>query len=235
MQNKELREIAFILIILSIVYIILKHFVIYWNYLVYPITILVTFMHEFGHSFFAFITWWWVKSIQVNPDWSWLATTYWWFRPLVLMWWYIWSAIFGNLLLYIWATKKNTSRYVILFLSILIIFISIFSLSFNLSQIISSILLIILAFILAFFWFKIKEDHFNRIFLMFLWIASILYIIEDFNIWPSSDIKKFTDYFIIIPEFLWMFIWLFIVLFITFYTLKIIFKKKKTNENDFLI
>jgi len=227
MENKELREIWLILLILSIIYIWLKHFIPHWEYFVYPISILVTFMHEFGHSFFAFITWWWVKWILINPNWSWVATTYWWFKPFVLIWWYIWSAIFWNLLLYIWATKKNISRYIILLLAILIVFIAIYSFSFNLYQIISTLLLILLAWVLAYFSLNIKQDSFNRIFLMFLGIASILYIIEDFNVWPSSDIKKFSDYFVVIPEFLWMIIWLLIVIILTYYTLKLIFKKEK--------
>jgi len=90
MIKKEKQEIWLILLILSIIYLSLKHFVIYWEYIVYPISLLVTFLHEFWHSFFAFITWWWVKWVLINPDWSWLAITYWWIRPLVLMWGYIW-------------------------------------------------------------------------------------------------------------------------------------------------
>lgn len=45
-----------ILTILVIVYILLKHFIPYWNFLVYPINILVTFLHEFWHAFFTLIT-----------------------------------------------------------------------------------------------------------------------------------------------------------------------------------
>jgi hypothetical protein len=53
----------------------------------------------------------------------------------------------------------------------------------------------------------------------------LLHIIEDFNVWPSSDIKKFGDIFIIIPDFLWMIIWLSIVLIITGWNIKNIIKK----------
>ncbi len=225
MIKKEKQEIWLILLILSIIYLSLKHFVIYWEYIVYPISLLVTFLHEFWHSFFAFITWWWVKWVLINPDWSWLAITYWWIRPLVLMGGYIWSAIFWNLLLYIWATKKNISKIVLLFFSFLMFVMALFSFSFSLSQIISTFILILLSISLAFITLKIKDDSFNRIFLMFLWIASILYIIEDFNIWPSSDLQKFSQMFVFIPQYIWMIIWLIIVILITLLNIKNIFKK----------
>ena len=230
MYKRELKEIGLILVILTLIYFSLKYFIIGWEYIVYPITILVTFLHEFWHSFFAVITWWWVKNIQVNPDWSWFATTYWWFRFFVLMWWYIGSAIFWNLLLYIWATKENISKLVILFLWMLMFIISIFYINFTFSWIISSLLLIILAITLVIISFSIKYDTFNRIFLMFIWITSIIYIIEDFNVWPSSDIKKFSEIFIFIPEFIWMIIWLIIVILITWYNLKRIFSSEKKSS-----
>ncbi len=227
MQNKEKQEIFLILFILSIIYFALKNFIIYWDIIVYPITILVTFLHEFWHSFFAVLTWWGVKNIQVNPDGSWFATTYWWFRFLVLMWWYIGSAIFWNLLLYIWAKKEKISKFIIMFLAFIMFMISIFFINFSFSGIISSLLLISLAISLAFVSFRIKQDSFNRIFLMFIGLTSIFYIIEDFNVWPSSDIKKFSEIFIFIPWFVWMIIWLIIVIAITWYTLKKIFEDKK--------
>ena len=225
-KNKEKQEIFLILFILSIIYFALKYFITYWEYIVYPITILVTFLHEFWHSFFTILTWWWVKNIQVNPDGSWFATTYWGLKAFVLMWWYIWSAIFGNLLLYIWAKKEEVSKFVIFFLAFIMFLISIFFINFTFSGIISSLLLISLAIFLVFISIRIKQDSFNRIFLMFLGITSIFYIIEDFNVWPSSDLKKFSDIFVFIPEFIWMIIWLIIVIFITWYNLKKIFEEK---------
>jgi hypothetical protein len=226
MEKKEVTEIFLILFILSIIYLWLKHFIVYWEYIVYPITILVTFLHEFGHSFFAILTWWWVKNIQINPDGSWFATTYWWIRFLVLMWWYIGSAIFWNILLYIWAKKEKLSSIVIILLAVIMLFVSVFFMNFSFSWFISSFILISLSIFLIFTSFKLKQDSFNRIFLMFIWLASIFYIIEDFNVWPSSDLKKFSEIFVFIPQFIWMFIWLIIVIFITWFNFKKIFFKK---------
>jgi hypothetical protein len=56
--------------------------------------------------------------------------------------------------------------------------------------------------------------------LQFLGITTLLYIIEDFNVWPSSDLEKFTEIFMIVPQFMWMIIWLVLVLWITAWNIK---------------
>jgi len=213
MKNKII-----ILFALLTIYFLLKYIIPYGTYIVYPITLLVTFLHEFWHSFFALITGWWVNSVQINSDWSWYAITSGGVTSIVLMWWYIWSAIFGNILLYIWTKKEKASEFVMYLLAFLMIFTGIFW--FN--SIFSSIILFLIWWLII---FLAKKTKYDSIILQFLWITSILYIIEDFNVWPSSDISKFSDIFLIIPEFIWMFIWLAVVLFITFINLKIIFKK----------
>jgi len=207
-----------ILIILIISYFLLKYYIPYGNYIIYPITLLVTFLHEFWHSFFALITWWDVKSIQINSDGSWYATTAWWWRTIVLMWWYIWSAIFWNILLYIWLKKQKYAEKVIYFLAWLMIFTWIFW--FN--SILSSIILFVIAW-----WFILlaKKWDFDSYFLQFLWVATLLYIIEDFNVWPSWDLSKFSEIFIFIPQVIWMYVWLIIVLIITAINFKFILKK----------
>jgi len=45
-----------ILVILIVIYLLLKYIIPYGNYIIYPINLLVTFLHEFGHSFGALIT-----------------------------------------------------------------------------------------------------------------------------------------------------------------------------------
>jgi len=89
MKNK-----IWLLAVLVITYLLLKHIIPYGDKIVYPITLLVTFLHEFGHAFFAFITGWKVIWIQINSNGSGYTTTVWWIKSLVEMWWYIWSAIF---------------------------------------------------------------------------------------------------------------------------------------------
>lgn len=206
------------LFIILAIYLLLKYVIPYWSYIVYPVNLLVTFLHEFGHSFWALITWWSVKSIEINADGSWFATTAWWIRAIVLMWWYIWSAILWNILLYIWSKKKAWSEMTIYFLAWLMIFSWI--IWFN--SIFSSLLLFLIAWL---FILLAKKSKFDSIILQFLWLVSIVYIIEDFNVWPSSDLAKFSELFIIVPQAIWMYLWLIIVLVITGLNIIFIFKK----------
>lgn len=73
----------------------------YGKTLLYPINLIVTFLHEFGHAFFAIITGGSVHSIEINADGSGLAMTGGGIRGIVLMGGYIGSALFGNILLYV--------------------------------------------------------------------------------------------------------------------------------------
>lgn len=204
---------VWILIISIIFYFLLKYFIPYWDCIIYPINLLVTFLHEFWHAFFAIITWWNVKSIQINSNWSWFAITLWWISSIILIWWYIWSAIFWNILLYTWFKKKKIAKKIIYFLAWLMIFSWI--IWFN--SIFSSLLLFFLSGILI---FLSRKTNYDSVILQFLWLTSLLYVIEDFNVWPSSDISKFADLFIFIPEFVWMIIWLIIVIIISCFNLK---------------
>ncbi len=215
MKNKTLP----ILLVLIVLYFLLKYYVPYGYYIIYPVNLLVTFMHEFWHAFLALITGGSVESLQVNTDGSWVTTTSGGWRVFVLMGGYIWSAIFWNILLYIWLKgKKRYSEKVLYILSALMVVIAVFWFS----SMISSILLFILAWWLI---LLVRYSDFDRIILQFLWVASLLFIIEDFNVGPSSDLAKFEEIFIIIPESVWMIIWLVIVLVITGYNLKAILRK----------
>ena len=214
MKNNTKNKIP-TLIVLVIIYILLKNYIPYWSIITYPINLLVTFMHEFWHAFFALITGWDVKWLVVNSDWSWVTTTSGWIRNLVVAWWYLGSAIFGNILLYIWFKKGKLSQNIIYFLSGLMIFVAIFW--FN--WIVSSLIIFALAwglFALA------KYSKYDSLVLQFLWISSIIFIIEDFNVWPSSDLKAFSW---ILPESVWMVVWLILVIIMTWWNLRLIFKK----------
>ena len=215
MKNKNIQ----ILIALVVVYFLLKYLIPFGNYVIYPINLLVTFMHEFWHAFFALLSWWSVHHLEVNTDGSWLATTAGWMRSFILIWWYIWSALFGNLLLRIGLQDKgNTSEKVLYTLAWLMIIVSLIWFSW----IVSTLIMIALSAIII---LLAKFTNYDKIILQFLWVASILFIIEDFNVWPSSDLSKFTEIFIIIPQFVWMIVWLIIVLLITALNIRHIFKK----------
>lgn len=60
--------------------------------------------------------------------------------------------------------------------------------------------------------------------LMFLGLAAVLYIIEDFNVGPSSDLEQYAKIFVVIPAAIWMYLWLGIVLALTALNLRILFK-----------
>ena len=216
-MKKNLNKI-WIIIALIVIYVLLKHYIPYGNYAIYPINLLVTFLHEFGHSFAALITGWSVSSVEINSDWSGLAWTSWGWRSIILMWWYIWSAIFWNILLYVGLKKSKYSEKIIYFLSGLMIFTAVYWFS----GIFSSIILLLMALLFILF---AKKTDFDSYMLSFLWVASIIYIIEDFNWWPSSDLSKFSDIFMIVPQFIWMYVWLIIVIVITGINLKFILKK----------
>lgn len=208
------------LLVLIAIYFLLKYMVPFGGYIIYPINLLVTFMHEFWHAFFAFITGWHVHEVQVNSDGSWLATTSGGWRSFVLMGGYIWSALFWNLLLRIWLQDKgNLSEKVLYAVSGLLIFVWLLWFS----SILSFVILLSLAGLLI---VLARYTFYDTVILQFLWVASILFIIEDFNVWPSSDLSKFSEIFIIIPQSIWMIIWLIIVLVISWLNIKsILFKK----------
>lgn len=216
MKNKTFS----VLISLTIIYFLLKYIIPFGEYVIYPINLLVTFMHEFWHAFFALLTGWYVLELQVNSDGSWLATTSGWWRSFILMWWYIWSAIFGNILLRIWLLDTSRLSEKILYIfAILLVWVWIFWFS----SILSFIILIILAIILV---VLARYTSYDKIILQFLWVTSILFIIEDFNVWPTSDLSKFSEIFVIIPQSVWMIIWLIFVLIITYVNIRNILLKK---------
>jgi len=208
-----------VLIVLVIAYILFKKYIPYGNYIVYPINLLVTFLHELGHATAALVTGWAVKSIEINSDWSWFAITSWWWKSIVLMWWYIWSAIFWNILLYIGLNKSKYAEKIIYVLAWLMIFTAIFW--FN--SLFSSFILFLVA---GLFVLLARKTDIDSYILSFLWVASLIYIIEDFNWGPSSDLSKFTELFIVVPQFVWMYVWLIVVLAITAVNLKFILFKK---------
>lgn len=210
---------AWTLFIFIAVYFLLKYMIPFGEYILYPITLLVTFLHEFGHWFMAIISWWRIEWIQINRDWSWYATTAWWIQSLILMWWYIGSAIFWNLLLYIWFTQNKLAKTTLCILAGLMVFTSLYW--FN--SFLTSFILIVGAL-----WLILinRKTELSKLILQFLWLSTILYIIEDFNVWPSSDLWKFAEIFVIIPQSAWMVIWLIVVLLITLFNIKQIKKAK---------
>lgn len=210
------------LLLLVWLYFCTKYFS-FGNEIFYPFQLFVTFLHEFWHAFFSIITWGSVVSLDINSNWSWLTTTKWGIISIMLMWGYIWSAFFWGLLLMIWSKYRSIAKYVLLLLSSLLIFSSVFWFS----DIISSFIQVCLAVTLFLIYYK--NNLISWFVLELLWIFSLLYIIQDFNVWPTSDLSKFST---ILPQAVWMYIWLVIVLCIfTFFVKITYFSEREQNKS----
>ena len=192
----------------------------------YPITLFVTFLHEFGHALGAIITGGTVENLQINEDGSGFTTTRGGSRAIILMGGYLGSAILGNLLFYIGARKPKLATWTLYVLSAAMVLSAVKW--FN-----STYTTLLLVGFALFFFLLAKRSRFDQEVVMFLGLASILYIIQDFNVGPSSDLKAYAEIFVIVPAAAWMYIWLAIALVLTFFNLRMIFKgggKRKAVE-----
>ena len=182
-----------------------------------PIILLVTYLHELGHAVGSWITGGAVQDITINKDGSGLTRTIGGSHPIILMGGYIGSAIFGNLLFLIGAKFKKLVKPTLLILALSMGAIGVFLYS---SMFTTGFLAAFALFILFVIW----KTNWGREILMFLGLASILYIIQDFNVGPSSDLTKYAEIMKVLPANAWMYIWLGIALLLFFYNLRFIFK-----------
>ncbi len=192
--------------------------------IMYPLRLFVTFLHEFGHAFGALITGGDVLGFVVNEDGSGVTTTRGGVRSIVIMGGYIGSAIFGNLLFYIGARKERFAQATLYSISILMIIIAFVWFS----SLFTTGFLILFAIGLS---LLARFTNLDQVILMFLGLSTILYIIQDFNIGPSSDLAAYADLFVIIPASVWMYIWLIIVVVLFALNIRMIFRRSK-NKAD---
>ena len=152
--------------------------------ILYPVHLLVTFLHELGHALGAIFTGGSVLNLQVNADGSGFTKTQGGSRAIILMGGYIGSALLGNLLFYIGTRGKMAAKittYVLagsMVIAALFWFNSLYTTGF------------LIVFAVALF-FLSSRTELDREILMFLGLASILYIIRDFNVGPSSDLEAY--------------------------------------------
>lgn len=189
-----------------------------WRIL-YPIRLFVTFLHEFGHASGALITGGAVEHIEIHPNAGGLTSTFNGKPSVILMGGYIGSAIFGNLLFYIGARKEKWVKptLVIVIAAMLITGFIWYNTLFT------TAVLCGFSALLFFVGFKTK---FGREILMLLGLASVIYIIQDFNVGPSSDLAAMEREMKFIPAKIWMYIWLGIVLALLALNLKMLFSVK---------
>ncbi len=219
-NNNLLLRLALVLIF----YLCIKYLIPNGRMILYPINLLVTFLHEFGHALGALITGGEVASLQINSDGSGLCWTRGGNRAIILMGGYIGSAILGNILFYTGAKAPSLARFAMILLSISMIFSGLFWYN---TMFTTGLLLIFAVAFIALAWIT---DWSGDI-IMFLGLASIIHIIEDFNVGPTSDLKQYAELFHVIPSSVWMYIWLIIVVILFIINIRWILKGAFDEKN----
>ena len=215
MQTRQ-SPLSFALILLF-AYLFLYYFGGAARQLLFPIIWMVAFLHETGHALGALLSGGEVISLQINADGSGVTTTRGGSVALILMGGYVGSALLGNLLFYIGARKHRLSQAALLTLSLLMVFAIIKWPS----TMESTVLLFIYAAILFFIASKTMWDQ--KV-VLFFGLVSVAYIIQDFQVGPSSDLQAYEKHIGIFPAQVWMYIWLIIVVAITYINLKGLFR-----------
>ncbi len=184
--------------------------------ILYPIRLFVTFLHEFGHAIGAVLTGGWVEEVQINQDGSGWTRTANGNRPITIMGGYLGSAIFGNILFFVGAKLRWMVKPM---LGILIIAMLVTAFYWFNSLFTTSVL-VAFSFVLGFIALK---TEFGKEVLMFLGLASVLFIIQDFNVGPRSDLKAYEEVMVILPAQVWMYIWLGVAILLFYFNLRLLF------------
>jgi len=195
-----------------------------WKVL-YPIRLFVTFLHEFGHAAGALITGGAVEYIEIETNSAGVTSTFNGNRSVILMGGYIGSAIFGNLLFYIGARRHSWVKPTL----VLVIAAMLITGFIWYNSLFTTAILCGFSAILFFVGFK---TNYGREILMLLGLASIIYIIQDFNVGPASDLAQMERELKYIPAKVWMYIWLGIVLAILVLNLKMLFSVRTTEPKE---
>ncbi len=185
--------------------------------ILYPIRLFVTFLHEFGHALGAVVTGGWVEEVQINQDGSGWTRTANGNRPITIMGGYLGSALFGNILFYIGAKWKGMVNVTLL----LVVFSMLVTGFYWYNSIFTTAVLVAFSVALCFIALR---TNIGREVLMFLGLASIMYIIQDFNVGPSSDLKAYADVMVILPADIWMYIWLIVVVLLFVMNIRLLLK-----------
>ena len=183
----------------------------------YPVTLLVTFLHEFGHALGAILTGGDVLEMRIAPDGSGHTLTRGGSPGFILIGGYLGSALLGNVLFYIGIRQRSWAQASVMVLAVLMMLAGIIWFeSFT-----SSGLLFGFAFLL---FFIARNTSWDQDVLMFLGIAVVLYILQDFNVGPRSDLARYQEVVGLFPAQIWMYIWLGLALLLFYANLKEIFR-----------
>lgn len=185
----------------------------------YPVTLLVTFLHEFGHALGAILTGGEVVGLNIAPDGSGYTTTRGGSPGIILIGGYLGSAALGNLLFYIGARRKSLTDKTLQALSIIMALIAVIWFE----SFISSGLLVAFALVL---WLIATRTNWDQDVLMFLGLAAVLYIIQDFRVGPGSDLAHYERVVGIFPASVWMYVWLLLAALLFYFNLRQIFGRR---------
>lgn len=211
--------------LIAAVYFAISEFGGIWGWrALYPIRLFVTFLHEFGHGFGTIISGGSIEYIQIDPNAGGLTLSLGGVRPITIMGGYIGSALFGNILFYIGAARpKWVKPTLIIVIAIMLVTGFIWT-----NSIFTTVVMVVFSALLFLIGFKTKL---GRDALMLIGLASIIYILQDTHIGPSSDLRAMETEMRFIPAKLWMYIWLAIALGLLAFNLRMLFRReKKTIE-----
>jgi hypothetical protein len=187
--------------------------------ILYPVTLLVTYLHEFGHALGALLTGGAVEGMQINPDGSGYTVSRGGNPAVILMGGYLGSAILGNLLFRIGVKHKAQTQTTLITLAVLMALSGIIWFESFIST------GILFAFAVSLY-FIAKKTTWDQDVLMFLGLAAVLYIIQDFNVGPKSDLAMYEQVVGIFPSQVWMYLWLGVAGLLFAWNLREIFKSR---------
>lgn len=202
------------LLAMLLVYVILRFFGgSFGNLVLYPVTMLVAFLHELGHATGAILTGGSVDGLQINPDGSGYTVTRGGSAGIILMGGYLGSALLGNLLFRIGVKHRTQAQNALLVLAFLMALSGIIWFE----SFISTALLFGFAAVL---FFIARRTTWDQDMLMFLGLATVLYIIQDFRTGPSSDLVMYEKVVGIFPYQVWMYLWLALAIGLSFWNMR---------------
>ncbi len=189
------------------------------NLILYPVTLLVAFLHELGHALGALLTGGTVEGLQINTDGSGYTLTRGGNHAVVLMGGYLGSAVLGNILFHIGARHRQLTHITLQVLAGLMALAGLFWFeSFT-----STALLWGFGLTLGFIALRTNWD---QDVLMFLGLAAVLYIIQDFDVGPRSDLAMYEQVVGIFPSQIWMYIWLALAGVLLLWNIQEIFRRR---------
>lgn len=215
MNNLHYRALGMMLI-----YVVLRFFGgSFGGIVLYPVTLLVTFLHEFGHALGAILTGGAVRAMQINPDGSGYTVTVGGSPGIVLMGGYLGSALLGNVLFRIGAKHPSLTTFTLTTLACLMALAGVVWFE-------SFVSTAILFGFAALLFVVARNKDWGQDVLMFLGLAAVLYIIQDFDVGPKSDLAMYEKEVGVFSSQVWKYVWLGVAGAIFYLNLKEVFGKK---------